>query len=131
MGSRKRHLLVVDDDTLSARIVEQTLKAKGYTVSTASNGSAALYILAHNATVDMVVADHHAPSCDGFALLKAIKDTRRSMPVVIVSDDPAVAESVNQWDNLAVQHKLEDLHDNAAQVLGAVVSMMPAARPSL
>jgi len=62
MGSRKRHLLVVDDDTLSARIVEQTLKAKGYTVSTASNGSAALYILAHNATVDMVVADHHAPT---------------------------------------------------------------------
>jgi len=124
MGGKKQHLLVVDDDTLSSRIVAQTLKAKGYTVSTASDGSAALYILAHNAHVDMVVADHH-----GLELLEAIKDTRRSMPVVIVSDDPAVAESVNQWDNLSVQCKLEDPHDHAARVLGAVVSMMPAARP--
>ena len=125
MGSKKRHLLVVDDDTVSARIVEHTLKARGYTVSTASDGSAALYILSHNANVDMVVADHH-----GLELLDAIKDTRRSMPVMIVSDDPAVAESVNRWDNLSVQHRLDDPHDHAAQVLGAVVSMMPTVRPS-
>jgi len=129
MGGKKRHLLVVDDDTLSSRIVEQTLRARGYAVTTASDRNAALYILA-NRTVDMVVADPSAPNCDGLALVRAIKDTRRSMPVVILSDDPAMAESVNQWDNLAVQCKPEDLHDHAALVLGAVTSMLPVARPA-
>ena len=82
--SRPRRILVVDDDPLALRLVERLLVQIGVTVSTASNGNAALAIL-EQTPVGMVLTDLRMDGMDGAALMQAVRSRWAGVPVVVMT----------------------------------------------
>jgi len=70
-------VLVVDDDPLSRRILEQVLASSGYEVETASDGQEALSrVRSHRP--DVVVTDWQMPEMDGLTLCRILKGTEET-----------------------------------------------------
>lgn len=86
MGGEKRKVLIVDDFVENTRILEAFLGAKGYAVSSASNGQDALDQVAA-APPDIILLDLIMPGMDGYEVcqrLKASAETRL-IPIIIVT----------------------------------------------
>jgi len=66
-------ILVVDDDPDSLEIVRTYLESRGYQVSTAPDGRAALAML-EEARPDLVLLDVMMPGIDGWEVARTIKD---------------------------------------------------------
>ena len=82
----KKHILVVDDDTLLAEMISRCLTAKGYTVTTTNNGDEAFSFLeVHH--FDLLLCDLHMDGMDGFAILAACKTMHPKTKVILCSDD--------------------------------------------
>jgi two-component system response regulator HydG len=76
--------LVVDDEP-SARVALKTLlEARGYRVQQAGDGAEALERMSE-LPPDVVVTDLDMPKMDGMALLKAVRERDRELPVVVVT----------------------------------------------
>jgi diguanylate cyclase (GGDEF)-like protein len=76
-------LLVVDDDPFIARLLEIELRAAGYDVRVASDGSLALSA-AQERCPDLVLADVMMPNMDGFELTRRLRQDPRTASVSII-----------------------------------------------
>jgi len=65
-------VLVVDDEAISRRTLEHTLRENGYRVTTACDGQEALSLLKQH-THQLVVSDWRMPPMDGIDLCRAIR----------------------------------------------------------
>lgn len=79
-------ILVVDDSKFSRGRVLAALANQGYTLQEAVDGRDALEKIAA-APPDVIVSDLLMPNLDGFGLLRALKEQRSTIPIVIVSAD--------------------------------------------
>ncbi|MEO7454812.1 MAG: response regulator [Gemmatimonadaceae bacterium] len=89
---RKRQRVLVADDSLTTRAVEQgVLEAAGYEVVTAVDGADAWRQLQESGA-DLVVSDIEMPNMDGLTLCRTIRASDRfaNMPIVLVTslDNP-------------------------------------------
>jgi CheY-like chemotaxis protein len=67
-------------------MLSELLKAEGYRVLDAPNGTAALAIAkAHTAPIDLLVTDLSMPGVNGWELAAQLKEMGRSMPVLYMS----------------------------------------------
>jgi len=71
-----KSILVVDDDSMVARLLEEILRSEGHRVTTALNGVEALAVLADQA-FDLLLVDIRIPELDGPALYRELE--RRSL----------------------------------------------------
>lgn len=71
----KKMIMVVDDEYLLAKTVQELLEKAGYSVITASSGAQALATL-RKTKVDLVLVDILMPSMSGLELVKAIRANR-------------------------------------------------------
>ena len=78
------HILVVDDDKNTRRLMRAVLEADGYTVTTAEDGIAALAAMDRE-HVDLVVLDVMMPNMDGYAFCSALRAAQSDLPVLMVS----------------------------------------------
>ena len=79
-------ILVVDDDVLMLRLVEQTLRAEGYSVWTATRAAEAGRLLAELAgAVDLVLTDIAMPGGLGSDLAAEIGASKRWVRVLYMS----------------------------------------------
>lgn len=80
------HVLIVDDDELSCRLLATQLQSRGYAASTVTSGRAALQRLGEGG-LDVVLLDIGMPDVAGDAILRAIRenDRTRSLPVIMVT----------------------------------------------
>jgi diguanylate cyclase (GGDEF)-like protein len=70
--AQRPRVLVVDDDPLSRRALEQALASSGYDVDTAADGQEAL-VKARAHRPDVVVTDWQMPRMDGLTLCRILK----------------------------------------------------------
>ena len=84
MGKSLHRILVVDDDCAIQEGLSETLRAKGYDVTTADNGAAALRILEQE-PIDLVILDIFMPTMDGIETLFAIRKLHPSVLVYAIS----------------------------------------------
>lgn len=86
MKPKKTRILVVDDDTVSARIVARVARFAGFDVREASNAIEAV-IVAHAWKPELVIADVVMPGMDGSELCVVLKSDpeTRDIPVLFVS----------------------------------------------
>lgn len=82
----KKHILVVDDDTLLAEMVSRCLTTNGYTVTTTNSGDEAFSFLEIH-RFDLVLCDIHMDGKDGFAVLAACKTRHPKTKVILCSAD--------------------------------------------
>jgi two-component system chemotaxis sensor kinase CheA len=82
----QKRLLLVDDSVTTRTLEKSILEAAGYSVLTASDGSAAWHMLQEQGA-DLVLSDVEMPSMDGFALAQAIRSSKRfrDLPVVLLT----------------------------------------------
>ncbi|QJE74140.1 response regulator [Aerophototrophica crusticola] len=83
-SSEKPHVLLVDDEAISALALQRFLARKGYRVTTAGDGLAALDLDAAD-PADLVVTDVRMPKLGGTELVRRLRQTRPDLPVVIVT----------------------------------------------
>jgi CheY-like chemotaxis protein len=89
----KQHLLVADADPESLRVLEVTLRAAGFTVTTAVSGPDALQ-RCRAARPDLVLCDVELPGLDGFDLCRAVRgDERlRDTPFILLTREHGVGD---------------------------------------
>jgi two-component system, response regulator YesN len=78
----KKVVLLVDDN-VSLRAMIRTAIERDYDVLEASGCKDALRQLAKN--VDLALVDYAMPDCDGFDVLKMIRDTHAKLPVILMT----------------------------------------------
>ena len=78
------HILVVDDDKNTRRLMRAVLEAAHYTVATAEDGAAALEVL-DETHIDLVVLDVMMPRMDGYTFARTLREGRSSLPILMIS----------------------------------------------
>jgi len=78
------HILVVDDDKNTRRLLQAVLQSDGYTVTTAVNGEDAFSVM-ENEYIDLVVLDIMMPVMDGYEFTKTLRESGSSLPVLMVT----------------------------------------------
>jgi DNA-binding NtrC family response regulator len=76
-------VLVVDDDPVQRRLLENMAQKFGYAALTAESGEQALRILAEAPRVDCVVLDLVMPDLDGLAVLARMREGGSAVPVIV------------------------------------------------
>jgi two-component system copper resistance phosphate regulon response regulator CusR len=94
MGIR---ILVVEDEPAIVDFVARGLREEGYTVEQAADGDSAWHAL-RTGPWDVVVLDWWLPGPDGLTLLRRLRQTDRTTPVLFLTARDAVPDRVRGLD---------------------------------
>lgn len=78
------HILVVDDDKNTRRLLQAVLEGENYTVFTATDGEDALNIM-DKEHIDLVVLDIMMPKMDGYEFTKILRENDNNLPILMIS----------------------------------------------
>ncbi len=78
------HILVVDDDKNTRRLLRAVLEAANYTVTTAGDGEEALAVMDRE-HIDLVVLDIMMPRMDGYTFTSLLRETNNDLPILMVT----------------------------------------------
>lgn len=91
----KKRILVVDDYAPTRNLVAEALDQTGnYEISDAENGLEALKLF-KSSRYDMVITDNMMPCMGGMELLHALREIDVSVPVIMITANPAVELTVS------------------------------------
>jgi DNA-binding NtrC family response regulator len=105
-------LLVVDDDIQMLSALAATLRRKGHTVETASNGIEAIAKL-DGAALNAIITDLRMPGMDGWELLHHVRKTQPTLPVIVLSAFGSVRAAVEAIKSGATDFLLKPLSPDA------------------
>ena len=77
-------ILVIDDEDVIRGLVAEILESGGHDVTSAESAERALELL-EESDFDLVVSDVIMPGLSGLELLEAVRASRASLPVVLVT----------------------------------------------
>ncbi len=106
-------ILIVDDEPRILLLLQSLLKANGYVVETARDGSAALDIV-RKGGIDIAITDLRMTPMDGMTLFREIKNIAPSMPVILLTAYASVETAIEAmksgiFDYLTKPFKVDDL----------------------
>jgi PAS domain S-box-containing protein len=84
-SARALRVLVVDDDMALRSATTAQLEDSGWTVAMAEDGIAGLEVLRGQGPFDAVVLDVVMPRMDGLEMLRVLRETHATLPVLLVS----------------------------------------------
>src|SRR5215813_6348197 len=77
-------ILIVDDDPVQRRLVENMVQKCGYEAVVTDSGDSAIAMLTSpDAAIDAVVLDLVMPGLDGMGVLDKIRETALNVPVIV------------------------------------------------
>jgi two-component system KDP operon response regulator KdpE len=76
-------ILVVDDEPAIRRFLRTSLGSQGYQVEEAEDGAAALAAMSH--APDLLVLDLGMPGMDGFEVIRQLRESGATLPIVVLS----------------------------------------------
>jgi CheY-like chemotaxis protein len=99
------HILVVDDDRSTRRLLRRMLEPVGYSVEEADNGRSALEAMTANRPA-LVLLDLMMPEMDGFEFLRevAARSGWRDVPIVVVT-----ARDLSQDERQQIEGRVETI----------------------
>lgn len=80
-----KEILVIDDDVLLLKLIEKSMKARGYNVIVCAEPFHAIEILKER-KISLVVLDIILPNTDGFQITKMIREKDPLLPIIIISE---------------------------------------------
>jgi signal transduction histidine kinase/CheY-like chemotaxis protein len=102
----ERRILLAEDNDLVRAITAQTLKARGYTVTDVSSGTAAVDQLQRSpADVDLLILDIDLPGKTGLQCLAEIRRTQPTLPALLITGNAVVSENDGMDDNTILLRK--------------------------
>ena len=115
------HVLVVDDTKNIRMLLKKCLEFEGYTVSTASDGNAALDIISKE-RFDLIFLDVRMPEISGTEVLRSIREMGVNTPVVMITAFGTVKNAVDCTQLGAVAYLQKPFTENKIkQVLEEVL----------
>jgi DNA-binding response OmpR family regulator len=90
----KKKILYVEDEVFLAKIVSETLQARGYEVVVEHDGGKAVQKF-EESRPDICVLDIMLPNKDGFAIADEIRDRDTRVPIIFLSAKSAASDVVN------------------------------------
>lgn len=90
-------ILVVDDDEPIRRMLERTLAAEGYDVTSAADGGSALAAI-ERAVPDVLVLDVAMPGIDGLDVCRRVRAKGLSVPILLLTARDAVPHRIAGLD---------------------------------
>ncbi len=81
-----KRILVVEDDTVTRRLLQQVLDQAGFDVTVCGDATSALNVLQQNGLPHLVILDLGLPGMHGFALSERIK-RMGDVPIIILTGD--------------------------------------------
>ena len=90
-------LLIAEDDRPLNAFLSKALTSEHYAVDVAGDGEEAAF-MATNYDYDLMILDLNLPRMDGVAVLKQLRDAKRSMPVLVLSGRNTVEDRVRGLD---------------------------------
>ena len=91
------HLLVVEDDARVADLLRRSLERDGYAVDSARTGQDAIWY-AEEIDYDAIILDVMIPPPDGFGVLRALRQSDRWAPVLMLTARDGVDDRVTGLD---------------------------------
>ena len=84
MIEKRKHILVVEDETELAELVRERLEHNNYRISVAENGEKAIDMIGRE-TFDLIILDIILPVVDGYEVCRRIKlhPTHAGVPVLM------------------------------------------------
>ena len=78
------HILVIEDDPVTAEVIGGELRRRGHTIENATDGAAGLERAA-TAPFDAITLDRMLPGSDGLAVVAALRQRGVTVPVLMIS----------------------------------------------
>ncbi|QTA83549.1 Two component system response regulator/histidine kinase [Desulfonema limicola] len=94
----KENILIVDDEADILNLLQFTLTAEGFNVSTASNGKEALEAF-HAGNFDLVLTDIKMPVMDGLELIGHLREKNADAEVIVLTGHASVEIAVDALKN--------------------------------
>lgn len=93
----KIHVLLVEDEKTLSMIIKDTLEEQGFLISIAFNGEEGLRTF-YTQKPDVVVADVMMPRMDGFEMVRRIRQTDRTTPVLFLTARSGINDVVEGFE---------------------------------
>jgi two-component system KDP operon response regulator KdpE len=90
-------VLIVDDEPAIVRFLRASLQSQGYIVSTAGDARTALDMVRGGAA-DLIVLDLGLPDMDGLDVVKQVRDSGGTLPIIILSSRDNESAKVTALD---------------------------------
>ncbi|MBF0370757.1 MAG: nitrogen regulation protein NR(I) [Magnetococcales bacterium] len=101
--ARAKTVLVADDDQAIRFVLEQALSRSGFGVRTFANGSDLLASLAQEGG-DLIITDIVMPESSGLDLLKTVKTSHPSLPVIVITAQSTLQNAVHAFERGAFEY---------------------------
>lgn len=114
------HVLIVDDEPHLLRALSMNLSGRGYRVTSATTGTAALELAAAQQP-DLLVLDLGLPDIDGLEVIRRLRQGTADMPIIVLSARSASQEKVSALDLGATDYvtKPFDMNELVARLRAA------------
>lgn len=93
MDTSRAHVLIVDDDAASRRLLDVRLRALKCDVSMAGDGEEALSAIRKNQP-DLVFLDLQMPQLNGMEVLRRLRKARSPVPVIVITAHGSIEVAV-------------------------------------
>ena len=93
----KIHVLLVEDERTLSMIIQDTLEEQGFRISTAFHGEEGLRMFFAERP-EVVVADVMMPRMDGFEMVRRIRQTDRTTPVLFLTARSGINDVVEGFE---------------------------------
>ena len=90
-------ILVIEDEKKVARLIEQGLKEKEYDVVVAPDGEKGIEH-ALNESFDLIITDIMMPKKSGIEVIKAVRDAKRTIPILCLTAKTEIGSKVEGLD---------------------------------
>jgi len=90
------NILIVEDNPISATVLEHTLDKHGYETLTAHDGEEALAFLESHPEIELIITDLVMPNTDGVELVRRIKERKEWNAIPILVCTSMRPENANQ-----------------------------------
>lgn len=116
-------ILIADDSPIERQVAEELLsRAYSTPIVTASDGEEALRCM-EGRTVSLVLTDLRMPGLDGLGLLRAVRERRPEVPVVIMTSKGSEEAAVEALQNGAAGYVVKrNLQRQLVEIVGRVLS---------
>ena len=128
-----KHILIVEDDTTFAVMLQTWLSKKGFRITAVSGVGAARRTL-QDEPVDLTLCDLRLPDGEGIDLLEWLNARRQAVPVIVMTSYAAIPSAVQAMklgakDYVAKPVNPEDLLQKINEALGAATTAVNPAKP--
>jgi CheY-like chemotaxis protein len=127
------YILVVDDQPVIRRLIEEVLWDSGYQAKSVANGKECLKIARSAHKPSLILLDHHMPLMSGMEVLSALKGdgATRGIPVIMLTADQDLEERAKAGGVDALLVKPPDIGSLIDAVQEAMAKHSPETRGSV